>query len=411
MKSQVADGLVAISLLKPHPRNPNRHDDSQIERLADVLNFQGWRSPIIVSKRSGFVVAGHGRLLAARKNGWDMAPVSYQDFESDEAEYAFLVSDNAIASWAELDLSRINFDIQNLGPDFDLDMLGIKDFVLEPADKYGDQDADAVPEPGIALVRSGDLFTLGSHRLLCGDSTDSLQVARLMNGEKADMVFTDPPYGVNAVHNMRVGGDSPTGWDKTTGEGSGKIWKARVYRPIEGDNKPFDPTHVLSMADKVLLWGANYYSDRLPLGMRWVVWDKKAGIGSDECSFSDCELAWTNLDGRAVKIYRHLWSGLLRSGNRNEELTARVHPTQKPVGLCADIINDLAEKTDSILDVYLGSGSTLIACEKTNRKCYGMEIDPIYCGVILDRWAKFTGKDPVREDGKAWSEIKSDTLS
>lgn len=129
------DKLVDVKKLKPHPKNRNKHDEEQIERLARILAYQGWRYPIKVSKRSGYITSGHGRLLAAKKNSWQKVPVTYQEYEDDDQEYADLQSDNAIASWAELDLAGINDDLKDLGPDFDLDMLGVKDFELEPADK------------------------------------------------------------------------------------------------------------------------------------------------------------------------------------------------------------------------------------------------------------------------------------
>ena len=378
--------------LKENPKNRNKHSPEQIDRLAQIIKYQGWRFPVIADKNN-IIWAGHGRVLAAKKLKEKQVPVSYQEFTNEEQAYAFLVSDNAIASWAELDLAGINSDIGELGPDFNIDLLGIKDFILEPAELVPQCDEDEVPEQVEAKSKLGDIYQLGRHRLMCGDSTSIDAVERLIAGERADMVFTDPPYGVNAVHNREVGVSGPTGWDKTTGEGVNRIYKARKYRPIIGDEKPFDPLFLIPLAEKVIMWGANYYSDKLPLGMKWLVWDKKGdGVGSDGNSFSDCELAWTNLKGRSIQIYRHLWSGLLRAGGRKEELTERVHPTQKPVGLNEQIIEAFTESTETILDLFGGSGSTLIACEKTKRRCFMMELDPHYVDVIVARWEKYTGK-------------------
>lgn len=144
------DKLVPIEELKAHPKNANKHPDSQVQRLAQIIEYQGWRYPLKVSKRTGYITAGHGRLLAAKRNGWSQVPVNFQDYDSEEQEYADVQADNAIASWAELDLSQINQDIGDLGPDFDIDLLGIKDFVLEPADKLTEFDPakhwDSMPE-------------------------------------------------------------------------------------------------------------------------------------------------------------------------------------------------------------------------------------------------------------------------
>lgn len=134
------DDLIPISKLKPHPKNPNKHTEAQIERLAQILEYQGWRCPIKVSNLSGFIIAGHGRLLAAQKNGYDKVPIDYQDFESEEQEYASLVSDNSIAQWANLDLAQVNTEVVNLGPDFDIDLLGIKDFTLDVSEKFLNED-------------------------------------------------------------------------------------------------------------------------------------------------------------------------------------------------------------------------------------------------------------------------------
>jgi hypothetical protein len=133
------DKLVKLKDLKPHPKNRNKHGADQIARLAKILDYQGWRYPVKVSKLSGHVTSGHGRIMAAELNKWDKIPVNFQDYENEEQEYADVQADNAIASWAELDMAGINGDLENLGPDFDLEMLGIKDFVLEPADKFQDE--------------------------------------------------------------------------------------------------------------------------------------------------------------------------------------------------------------------------------------------------------------------------------
>lgn len=388
--------LVSVSKLVPHPKNPNKHPADQIERLADIIDFQGWRYPIKVSTRSGFVTSGHGRIEAAKLRKWTEVPVSYQDYESEAQEYADVISDNAIAEWSDLDLSAINTDIVELGPDFDIDLLGIKDFVLEPAEKFAPQcDEDEVPENVETICKLGDIWQLGKHRLMCGDSTNVDAVGKLMDGEMIALLFTDPPYGINAVKKGKV--DADGGFGSTSRPAKSNIVKAKVYKPIIGDDKDYDPNHLFSMAAKnIITWGANYYADKLPNNGHWLVWDKKADIASDDNTFSDCELAWTNVSKTSVKIFRHLWSGLIRAGNRREEMGQRVHPTQKPVGLCGEIISKYSENEESVLDLFGGSGSTLIACEKTNRKCYMMEIDPHYCDVIVARWEKYTGQKAKR---------------
>ena len=177
---------VDIDSIKPNPKNRNIHSDEQIERLAKLIKNFGWRHPILISRQSGLIVAGHGRYLAAKKMGAKTVPIHIQDFASSDEEYAFGIADNASALWAELDLAGINLDLPDLGPDFDIDLLGIKDFVLEPADKYGDKDADEVPESRGTDIRLGDIFKLGNHKLICGDATDKTTVERLMSYYKCD---------------------------------------------------------------------------------------------------------------------------------------------------------------------------------------------------------------------------------
>jgi hypothetical protein len=217
-----------------------------------------------------------------------------------------------------------------------------------------------------------------------------------MDGEKADLLLTDPPYGINIVNTGRVGIDAPAGFGKV---GTRGMVKARTYHNIEGDDHPFDPRPFLDLAPVVMLFGGNNFASRLPDSPAWLVWDKKAEKGADHNNFSDVELVWTNLKQKSCPIYRHLWSGLLREGDRNVELKDRVHPTQKPVGLIAAILSDHSNPGALCLDPFLGSGTTLIACEQLGRTCYGMEISPRYCQVIIDRWEKLTGQKAEKIDG------------
>ena len=194
--------LVPIEQIVPNPKNPNKHPKEQIERLSKIVDFQGFRIPLIISNRSGFLVSGHGRLEMAKLKGVKELPVMYQDFESDAQEYSFVVSDNEIARWAATDLSMVNTEMLDLGPDFDIDLLGIKDFVIEPIEKFEPQgDEDAVPEVVHPITRRGDIWLLGNHRLICGDSTEIDTYNKLLNGKVVDVVFTSPPY--NAGKNIR----------------------------------------------------------------------------------------------------------------------------------------------------------------------------------------------------------------
>lgn len=371
------DELINPKELKNHPKNRNKHGQDQIERLAELYKYHGIRHPIIVSNLSKCIVAGHGRKLAAIRAGIKEMPVVYQDFDSSESEYAFIQADNAIALWAELDLAGINEDIGDLGPDFDINMLGIQDFTLDVAEKEFEGDPDEVPEVVEPVAKLGQIYKLGEHRLMCGDSTDEATVAQLMNGEKADMVFTDPPYGVKVVKSGKVGAYFG-------------VAKKGNYKEIINDEttdcaKAFYDTCKTMGFKNFILWGGNYFTDFLEPKNSWIVWNKR-GTSGIENTFADGELAWSDI-GFPVRIHNQLWIGMIRAGEKDK----RVHPTQKPIDLakfCFELIKDCK----SVYDGFGGSGSTLIACEKTNRKCFMMELDPHYVDVIIARWEKFTGK-------------------
>jgi DNA modification methylase len=386
------DALVKIADLKPNPKNRNQHPKPQVEQMAKVLKYQGWRESLRVNRVSGFMQNGHGRVLSASLNGWTEVPVSYQDYDDDNQAYADLIADNALAKQADLDFAGINFDLAELdGMNFDVDHLGIKDFTIEPADKYGDKDADELPEQRSTSIKRGDLFTLGTHRLLCGDSTLQSDIARLMNGEKADMVYTDPPYGLGYIGDFYQDLKPSNGLKRTINQ----------FKQLEGDTGDwdYDPSPVLKHFEyckDIFMWGADYYMWSLPKNGSWICWDKVGASNLDRMPGASFEMCWSK-----DKHKRHhitiIWRGCF-GHNRKTDGDKKVHPTQKPVKLAEKFFEYWGKDKTNIVDLYPGSGSTLIACEKTNRKCFGMEIDPMYCQVIIDRWEKFTGQKAVKLD-------------
>lgn len=387
-------GLVPIAKLKPHPKNRNIHPEDQIRRLADILKYQGWRYPVKVSNQSGYVTSGHGRIEAAKLNGWSDIPVDYQDYDNEDQEYADLTADNAIASWAELDLSGINTDLGDLGPDFDIDLLGIKNFELDILPPEPQCDEDEVPESVEPKTKRGDIYKLGRHRLMCGDSTSIDDVERLMDGARADMVFTDPPYGMFLDTDF----DSMFAADKNHRE-TGKRFDA-----VKGDREDFSPALINTIfaafpdSKEVFLWGADYYSEHIPdrKNGSWVVWDKRCNEEMDRVSGNTFELCWSKQKHKRL-IARILWSG--HHGMQGGDTKKRVHPTQKPTKLVEWFFDNWGKDTRTVVDLFGGSGSTLIACEKTNRSCFMMELDPHYCDVIVARWEKYTGQKAELVDG------------
>jgi len=375
------DALIPIGDLKSHPKNRNKHPKDQIDRLAQILDYQGWRYPVKVSRLSGFVTSGHGRVEAAKKNGWKEIPVNYQEYDSEAQEYADVQADNAIATWAELDMAGINTDILNLDPNFDLDLLGLKDFhPVDPEKLEPGCDEDDVPEHVEPTAKLGDIYKLGNHRLMCGDSTSIDAVEKLMNGEKADMVFTDPPYGINFQSAWRI--DSEKFNQLKNDDTFLTEWVNCI--PIVSHGWVFVWT-----TWKVI---KEWIEITAPIGelTNLIIWDKGGGgIGDLKKTFStDYEVALVFNRGAPITGERigSVWSV------GKDRAIEYVHPTQKPVELAQTAIENCTKSGNSVLDLFGGSGSTLIACEKTNRRCFMAELDPHYVDVIIARWEKYSGK-------------------
>lgn len=395
------DQLLDPAELKAHPRNRNSHPSEQIERLAKILEYQGWRYPVNVSKRSGFIVTGHGRVQAAIKLGCTV-PVVFQDFDSEEQEYAAVQSDNAIASWAELDLAKINLDLAELGPDFDIDLLGIEGFEIDVADKYADKDEDEVPEVKESICKLGDVWRLGSHRLMCGDATSITDVEKLTQKSKLDICFTSPPY--NLGNNAQLRGYNGNGKDTAYLEKSDHKSQDE-YLSFLSDFTSICINYCKTSFINIQLLAGNktalpsyWYAFKDNL-IDMMIWDKEHGapamaervlnsvfefifIFSNELNPSRSIPGPNKFRGNISNIFR------LNPIGKKDPL-AKDHGAVFPVAL-AEFFIKFAEST--VLDPFGGSGTTLIACEKTGRKAFLMELDPHYCDVIIQRWQNFTGK-------------------
>jgi DNA modification methylase len=377
---------VATADLLPYARNSRTHSAAQVLQIAASIREFGFTNPVLISPKND-IIAGHGRVMAARKLEIDKVPCIRLGHLTATQRRAYVIADNQLAlnsGWDKetlalelIDLKTADFDLKILG--FSLDDLN----ALNP--KQGRTDPDSIPEKVAARCKTGDLWQLGEHRLLCGDSTKAEDVASLMDGDKADMVFTDPPYGIdeetNRVEHVKT--------FKKQG-----IAKKGNYNKIAGDTSIDTAVAVFGLIEAlgircVVYWGGNYYAHDLPNSSCWVVWDKRIDDNQRDLN-SDCELAWVKHPHKAsVRIFRHLWKGMIKGSEHGQ---ARVHPTQKPIALAEWCFGELDPKGTSVLDLFLGSGSTLIACEKNGRRCFGMEIDPHYCDVILKRWEDFTGE-------------------
>lgn len=382
------DNLVKLEDFVPHPKNRNKHPKEQTDRLVELYKYHGIRHPIIVSALSGCIVAGHGRLEAAKKAGLKEFPAVLQEFENEEKEYAFLQADNAIALWAELDLSGINTDIGDFGPGFDIDMLGIKNFVLEPAEKLEPGcDEDDVPEHVEPKTKLGDIYKLGNHRLLCGDSTIYTDIERLFVDKKADMIWTDPPYNVayegKTKEALKIQNDSMDG-------DSFYKFLYDAYTAMFMVTKPGGSIYV-AHADSE---GANFRKAMVDSGFllkQCIIWVKNSIVmGRQDYHWQHEPILYGWAPGASHNWYSDRKQSTVfncKRPQRNAE-----HPTMKPVELIEYFIGNSSQPGELVFDPFGGSGSTMIAAEKSGRVSYLCELDPKYCDVIVARWEKFTGK-------------------
>lgn len=356
-----------VNDLIPYANNSRTHSDSQVAQIASSIKEFGWTNPILLDGENG-IIAGHGRLQAARLLGETSVPTIQLHGLSEMQKKAYIIADNKLALNAGWDNELLGIEITDLREaGFDIDLLGfdeneLKEFTSEQID--GLTDEDDVPElPDEPITKVGDIYQLGKHRLMCGDSTSIDDVNKLMIGVYPDLIHTDPPYGMNAVSKSSV-------------------LKANYGTDIMGDDNPdvakdsFNLIYGLYPEAKQIWWGANYYCSVLPDSECWLVWDKNNG-GSDQ---TDCELAWAN------------FRSVVRQFTQASEKTNRVHPTQKPVSLMEWIIKRFNINAKTIADYFGGSGSTLIAAEKHGLQAFIMEFDPKFCDVIVQRWEEFTGK-------------------
>ena len=383
---------VNIDTLLPYANNAREHTEAQVAQVAASIQEFGWTNPLIIHGNT--VVAGHARLAAARKLGLKEVPVIDRSDMSEAQWKAYVLADNQLAQNATWNDGLLTLELDALAElDFDLDLLGFPDLDAlmgndEPEE--GLTDPDDVPEPPAdPITQPGDLWILGEHRLLCGDSTDAESVAYLMNGAKADMVFTDPPYGMKLDTDWSGAKSSLKFASEKNALGGSK------HKTVIGDHNDFSPELISAITDidskEMFIWGADYFAELLPERNdgSFVVWDKRLDESADKMYGSTFELCWSR-NRHKRETARIKWAGIF--GTEKEFDHKRHHPTQKPSLLAEWFFDKWGSTEDLVVDLYLGSGTTLIAAEKTNRKCYGIEIDPIYCDVIVKRWEDFTGQ-------------------
>lgn len=383
--------------LVPYDKNTKKHDKTQINNVAESIKQYGFVQPIVVDK-DNVVVIGHCRLLAAKQLKMKEVPcVCVEDLTEEQVKALRIVDNKSNESeWdfdfladelLEIDLSAFDFDF------------GIED--EEEEAEIVEDEAPEVDEDAEPIAKLGDIWQLGKHRLMCGDSTSITDIDVLLDGNEIDMIYTDPPYGMNL----------DTDFSKMHSENNRDFQASK--KPSKGGNyeagkvDDFSPEMINAIftidAKEVFLWGADYFAELLPNKNdgSWVVWDKRTNDTEDinieyvamDKGYGSCfELCWSKTKHKR-DIARIKWSGLF--GMEKDDTRKRVHPTQKPARLAEWFILRYSKESNKILDLFGGSGSTLIACEQLDRRCFMMELDPKYCDVIIKRYETFTGEKAV----------------
>lgn len=457
------DALIAVEEAVPNPRNPNQHTAQQADMLGNIIQATGWQQPITISRRSGFITKGHGRLMAAQRKGWAQVPADFQEYATEAEEWSDLIADNRLAELSSIDNELLVDLIKEIGDDVPLELTGFSDEDItdiiaalekagEAADETEDDQADAAGETdGPPVTQPGDIWHLGAHRLICGDATDEAAAERLMQREKAELVNTDPPYGVSYISSSGRFDDGIMNDTLTednllnallipafknyithsTDEAAFYIWHASSTRRDFEDALTaaglVEKQYIIWVKNSFVLGHADYhwnhepcfYAEKAGHTAHWygdrtqsTTWkatlrdeDGTAATLSGGIVITDGEgnrLYLTSEPPKGKKIRRiRLQKGrsvyLFQPDGRTAdawEVTKDAHvdhPTQKPVELAIRAINNNTRPGDLVIDFFGGSGSTLRAAEMTGRRCFTMELDPRYCDLIVRGCIALTG--------------------
>ena len=381
--------------LKFDKRNYRKHNDKNISLIRKSVDDCGLGRSIVIDKNNE-IVAGNGLVSSISKDtkikvvetdGSQLVVVKRTDLDTnDEKRKKLAVMDNSSSDSSAFDMELLSLDFDNV----QLEDMGINITELDSIDN-AEVVEDDVPEEVETRVKKGDVWILGDHRLMCGDSTLITDIQKLMNGQKADMVLSDPPYGMHLDTDFSdcIGSLKSIGRKNST--------RGNKYKSVIGDNEDFKPELIdtffinFGYVKEMFLFGADYFAELLQNKNEgsWLVWDKRKESQADAIG-SEFELIWSK-NKHKRRMLRFDWFGFLSSKDPKEARN-RVHPTQKPTSLLAEIIKQWGKDVNTIVDLYGGSGSTLIACEQLHKQCFVMEIDEHYCDVIIQRWENLTNQ-------------------
>lgn len=377
-----------INSIRPYERNPRKNEPAVNAVAASISEF-GFKVPIVVDA-DGVIVAGHTRYKAAQKLGMETVPCIIADDLTPEQIKAFRLADNKTAELAEWDLDLLDLELADI--DLDMSQFGFDLGEDDPVEVVEDDYEPVLPEEPKA--KRGEVYRLGRHRLMCGDSTVAEDVEKLMNGEKADMVFTDPPWNVN--YGAEEEGN-PMGYKPRTimndfmGTEDFKKFMDSAFRCMNAASKPGAMTYVVMSAQE---WG-NMMLTLAGNSYHWsstIIWNKDQLVLSRKDYHTKYEPIWYGWKNGAARLHPLRDRKQCDVWDFDRPKVSVEHPTMKPVELVARAVQNSSKKDSIVLDLFGGSGTTVIACEQTDRSCCMMELDPRYVDVIIDRWEKFTGK-------------------
>jgi DNA modification methylase len=384
--------------IKPYVNNAKLHPKEQVEQIKRSIQEFGFNDPIAIDEHN-VIIEGHGRFIAVKELGYTEVPVIQLSHLTEAQKRAYIIAHNKLTLNSDFDIDLIIKELEDIKFDIDITLTGFDDIDtllnIEPDEVVEDDFEVEVPTEPKSKI--GDLWLLDNHRVLCGDSTDDDTVKRLIDGNTIDVVFTDPPYGMNL----------DTDFSKMTN-------KSKNFGTVNGGTnyeKGIVDTFNPKMIDTILsinsretfIWGVDYFAEFIKNKNNgsWIVWDKRANnnddieqdYSSDKIYGSTFELCWSKIKHKRDMV-RVKWAGVF--GISNEDIKHRIHPTQKPLKLVDWFLKKYSNDNDKVLDLFGGSGSTLIATEQLNRQCYMMELDPKYIDVIVQRYKAFKDDANIR---------------
>ena len=397
--------------LIPYARNARTHSDEQVAQLAASIKEWGWTTPVLIDE-DGEIIAGHGRVMAARKLGIEEVPTMTATGWTKAQKQAYVLADNQLPQNAGWDMDLLSVEMKDLDADgFDLSLIGFGDDMLANMlvdETEGLTDEDAVPEvPENPVTVEGDVWLLGNHRVMCGDSTSIDAVDTLMGGVKADMVFTDPPWNVNygavATPKYKQGRQI---LNDSMGDEDWAEFCANTAASLFSATKPGAVLYCVMSAQE---WPVVDKSLR-EAGFHWsssIIWSKDSLVLSRKDYHTQYEpiwYGWNEKGPRLMEVPDRKQSDVWQCARPKK---SELHPTTKPVELIDRAVKNSSWRGAIVLDLFGGSGSTLISCDQNGRHSRLMELDPKYCDVIVKRWCEFTGKDATLEaNGKSFSVLE-----